>query len=315
VKIAIAHPAVFPVQGYGGTERAIWWLAKGLAERGHSVTLCGLPGSTNPFGDLHITDFSGDWFARLPKADVHHFFFTPPAQPKTPYLVTIEGNAKSGEVFYPNTVFVSANHAERHGGEYFAYNGIDLADYPLQPRNKPYWIFLAKASWRVKNVRGAIRIARKAGVPLDIVGGGIKGLPRFRGTRWRGMQGGLGKLQILQGARGLVFPVLWHEPFGIAVIEALALGAPVVATPFGSLPELVPEQVGVLAKSESELIAGVRACEQIPQEACRRWVEQHFTHHHMAAAYESLYRKVQSQPLHASTLKIAQDQGSMISYS
>ena len=313
MKVTIAHPAKFPVIGYGGTERAIWWLAKGLAERGHEVTLAGLPGSRNPYGPVFESDFSGEWYRGLPVADIRHFFFTPPAPLLSePYLLTIEGNAKAGEEFPENTVFVSRNHAERHGGEYFVYNGLDLSEYPFVPRDKNYWFFLAKASWRVKNVKGAIRIARKTRVPLHIIGGGSGYLPAWRGVKWRGMLGGSTKLHAIQGARGLLFPVVWNEPFGIAVIEALALGAPVVATPFGSLPELVPSGVGFIGKSYTELEEGVRVCEKIDPSACRAWAEK-FSHAEMARAYEVLYQKVLSERrLHSRPLVVAEDQGRMV---
>ena len=61
------------------------------------------------------------------------------------------------------------------------------------------------------------------------------------------MVGGQVKLDLLQGSRGLIFPVLWHEPFGLAVIESLYFGCPVYATPYGALPELAPPATGVLA--------------------------------------------------------------------
>jgi glycosyltransferase involved in cell wall biosynthesis len=315
MKIVVAHPARFPVVGYGGTERVVWWLIKGLAERGHDVVLFGLPGSKNPYGKVVESDFSQGWEQRIPDADVRHFFFTPPvALQSAPYLVTIEGNAKKGEQFAANTVFVSRNHAQRHGGSYYVYNGIDLAEYPLRPRNKDYWIFLAKASWRVKNVRGAIRAARAAGVPLEVVGGGYPWIPRWRGVRWRGMLGGAEKLAAISGCRGLLFPVLWHEPFGIAVVEALALGAPVVATPFGSLPELVPAHVGYIAHNDAELVEGIRQCKSLDPQACRQWVEAHFTNHQMTDSYLELYRKVQSGPLHVSPLVVTSDQGSMLAF-
>jgi hypothetical protein len=67
------------------------------------------------------------------------------------------------------------------------------------------------------------------------------------------MVGGQVKLDLLQGSRGLIFPVLWHEPFGLAVIESLYFGCPVYATPYGALPELVPPACGVLSAGRGEL--------------------------------------------------------------
>ncbi|MCA9720867.1 MAG: glycosyltransferase, partial [Gemmatimonadetes bacterium] len=43
--VALYHPAVLPVRGYGGTERVVVWLARGLAALGHRVTVLALPGS------------------------------------------------------------------------------------------------------------------------------------------------------------------------------------------------------------------------------------------------------------------------------
>ena len=51
------------------------------------------------------------------------------------------------------------------------------------------------------------------------------------------------KKYVIERSQGLIFPVKWHEPFGLAVTESLYLGAPVFATPYGSLPELVNEEV------------------------------------------------------------------------
>ena len=46
-----------------------------------------------------------------------------------------------------------------------------------------------------------------------------------------------------------VFPSIWHEPFGIPVIEAMAAGLPVVATRAGALPEVVVDgETGILVE-------------------------------------------------------------------
>ena len=55
---------------------------------------------------------------------------------------------------------------------------------------------------------------------------------------------------LLNASRGLIFPVRWHEPFGLAVIESLYFGCPVFATPYGALPELVQEVLDKLADGE-----------------------------------------------------------------
>ena len=114
-----------------------------------------------------------------------------------------------------NTVFVSRNHAVRFGSNCFVYNGID-EDYGKPDFNlrRTFVHFLANAAWRVKNVRGAIRIAREAHIPLHIIGGvrfnfnmGIR-FTFDRNAHFHGMKGGEEKNKIINGSKGLLFPVL-----------------------------------------------------------------------------------------------------------
>lgn len=289
LKIALVHSAIFPVLRYGGTERVIWWLTKGLRELGHSVQLVCLPGSSCPYAEVSsIHD-------PLPEAEIYHFFHTPPHEKtQKPYLVTIEGNGQPHEKFLENTVFVSKNHASRHGSEAFVYNGLDPDEYDFQKEKQKRLLFLAKASWRVKNVKGAIQIARASQLPLDILGGSRFWLPHFRGVSWRGMLGGQEKAQYLAKARGLLFPVLWHEPFGIAVVEALVSGTPVLASPFGSLPELVTEEVGKICQSYSDFLEGVQSLPDFSAETCRDWALSKFHYREMTKSYLSYYETVLS---------------------
>lgn len=291
MKITHVIDAQFPVAGYGGTERVCFWLAKAQAERGHEVSVLCRPGSSLPFArTLPLPEQFDQLDPLLPAGtEVVQLYTTPNFRAEAPVLVNIGGNGQAGEKFHPNTVFVSKNHAERHGWSEFVHNGLDLAEYPLERRKDNYLLFLAKASWRVKNLRGAIRIARASGRPLSVAGG--RAACWHSGVSSYGMVDGEKKLALLQSASALLFPVIWEEPFGVAVIEALACGTPVIATPRGGLPEIVDPSCGVLADSFVELVAAAKNF-RAPAEACRVRVEAAFTHHHMAEKYEMYYRRV-----------------------
>jgi glycosyltransferase involved in cell wall biosynthesis len=98
-----------------------------------------------------------------------------------------------------------------------------------------------------------------------------------------------------------VFPSLWHEPFGVPPIEAMASGLPVVATRSGALPEIVVEgETGLLvergdahelAQALIDLIED-RARRLRMGEAGRNRVLQHFTWDHHTEAWLQAYRDV-----------------------
>lgn len=281
-----------PVSLYGGTERVVWWLAKGLGELGASVVLVTAEGSHCPFAEVRSADFSRPIETQFSDIDLFHYNLTPETPPECPHLVTIHGNGKPGETFLRNTAFVSRNHATRHGAECFVYNGLDPSDYIYQEKKEEYLVFLGKASWRVKNVKGAIRLARLARRPLRIVGGKRLWLNHWRGIHWEGMLGGREKAELLACSSGLLFPVVWNEPFGLAVIEAMVSGTPVLASPFGSLPELVTDSVGAIRRSRREFLDGIERLKEWRSADCRDWVIEKFHYLKMAKDYLALYERV-----------------------
>ncbi len=300
MKVVLIHDAALPVQAYGGTERVVWWLSKALSERGITVVLASAPGTDCPWAEVVHPDFRRPIEEQV-EAGFYHYFNTPAVEPSRPHVVTIGGNGKPGETFFRNTVFVSRNHALRHGAQCFVHNGVDPSEYVFNTQKDGSLLFLAKASWHVKNVRGAIRIARKANRTLEILGGKRLFFNHWRGIHWNGMQGGEVKARFLSRASALLFPVLWNEPFGIAVVEALISGTPVIASPLGSLPELIHPDVGSLCEDEQDYVAAIADLGQIKSSRCREWALEHFTHHHMAEGYLKLYEKVlKGEPLNRS---------------
>jgi glycosyltransferase involved in cell wall biosynthesis len=296
MKITFEHAGILPVTHYGGTERIIYWLMKGLVEAGHEVNLISVAESSavKNIGVNLIIRKNEDWREDIPaKTDIVHTFYTPKLS-KFPHLVTIQGNGVPGEKFIKNTVFVSRKHAENHGAEAFVYNGLDLSEYPYVKKNNSTWnhfLFLAKASWKIKNLDGCVRACRQSSKHLEIAGGRWWGISRY--IHSQGMVDQIKKNKLLDNCDALLFPVRWHEPFGIAVIEAMARGLPVIGSPYGSLPELITRDTGLIAGNFNELLEIVsRNKNTFNSDTIRSYVESSFSHVIMTQNYITYYQKV-----------------------
>lgn len=317
MKIVIVSPVSVPAVRYGGTERVVWSLAIALQRAGHQVTIIAPPSPAAAGGNSVATVIprvAGQPLENLIPADtdVVHFHDAPPAPGfPFPYIVTIHGNGLPSAGADRNMVFLSRNHAERHGSSQWVYNGLDWSLYPAPPAapmQRSGYHFLGKAAWRVKNLRGAIALTRHLGTTLEVMGGyrfnfkmGIR-LTFDRHVHFHGMVDDAVKARIASSSRGLLFPVLWDEPFGLAVIESMYYGAPVFATTRGSLPELVTADTGILAPTVDDLEQALRSDPSFSAEACHDRALHHFSADRMAADYLEKYAVVMSGQQLSSTL-------------
>lgn len=289
---------------YGGTQRVVWALGKALLRQGHRVTYLAGSGSVCDFAPVLVYDPARPLGTQIPEGiDLVHLH-----QPLygelvegTPFVYTEHTNSGAGRELPFNTVFLSRDHAARHGSETFVYNGLDWDEYgtPDLRNARSYYHFLGNAAWRVKNVRGAIDVVRgMTGGRLVVLGGhrfNFKMGMRFTFSpkiRFAGMVGGEEKLSRLAGSKGLMFPVRWHEPFGLAVIESLYCGSPVFGTPYGSLPELVPPEVGFLSAGCSELRRAALEADDYSRLTCHDYAREMFSADRMAAGYVACYERV-----------------------
>ena len=83
----------------------------------------------------------------------------------------------------------------------------------------------------------------------------------------------------------------WHEPFGLAIIESLYYGCPVVGTPYGSLPELVNKQIGFLSIHKSELLQALENIQAFDSVLCHETALENFNSRKMAMAYLEKYSR------------------------
>ncbi len=304
MKILIVNNGIVPVHLYGGTERVIWGLGKELVQLGHEVDFLVKQGSYADFAKVIHIDESKSMVEQIKNEyDVVHFNFRPTAIEKLrlPYIITIHGNSNDLNELDKNTVFVSQNHASRYNSNAYVYNGLDWSDYSLPDLNnkRNYFHFLGNAAWRVKNVSGAIDVIKKTKTEKLKVLGGVRfnvnmGIRLTFSTKisFEGMVGGKKKFELLNGSKGLIFPVKWHEPFGLAIIESLYFGCPVFGTPYGSLPELVKEDVGFLSNRSDELVEAVLHADKYSRKRCHEYAVEEFNARRMAQNYVKKYEIV-----------------------
>jgi glycosyltransferase involved in cell wall biosynthesis len=183
------------------------------------------------------------------------------------------------------------------------YHGLPIDLYAANLKPDTYLAFLGRMSPE-KRVDRAIKIAKAAGRRLKIAAKidpneqdyfdrEIKHLLEDPLIEFVGEIGEDEKQEFLGKAAALLFPIDWPEPFGLVLIEAMACGTPVIAYPFGSVPELIEDgQIGFLVKDIAEAVAAVHRIAEIDRRTCRQVFERHFTATRMAAEYVELYRQV-----------------------
>ncbi len=110
--------------------------------------------------------------------------------------------------------------------------------------------------------------------------------------RFDGMVGGVEKNNLLKGSKGLIFPVLWNEPFGLSIVESLYFGCPVFGTPYGSLKEIIQPAVGFTSNSMNALIDAVKNAAQFNSSICHDYLMSNFTSIQMANNYLKKYEQV-----------------------
>ena len=292
--LLIFQNSIIPVFTYGGTQRDIWAQGKEMIKLGHKVTYLVKKGSSCSFAKILEYNPKNSIDSQIPE-DVDLVHFHAPLSEKItkkPYMITIHGNGQAGEVFDINSVFVSKNHAERHNSNMFVYNGLDfeeLGKVDLNARRK-HLLFLAKASRKEKNLEDCIWITHKLKRKLAIVGGRKISFSRY--VKSYGMQGGARKNLIIQHADALLFPVKWHEPLGLAILESMYFGCPVFGSEYGSLPELISKERGFLSNNISELVEALKDMSQYNRRNCHEFVCDNFSAKKMTENYLKLYEQI-----------------------
>jgi glycosyltransferase involved in cell wall biosynthesis len=183
------------------------------------------------------------------------------------------------------------------------YHGLPAALYGLVDRDEGYLAFIGRIS-REKRVDRAIEIARQAGLPLRVAAkiddadrayfdAEVRPLFDEPFVDYIGEIGEADKNGFLGGARALLFPIDWQEPFGLVMIEAMACGTPVIAWPGGSVAEVLePGLTGFIVDSIEAAVEAVGRSADLDRTGIRAEFDRRFTADRMAADYLAVYEQL-----------------------
>ena len=186
-------------------------------------------------------------------------------------------------------------------------HGMSTDLYRFRPSASDYLVFLGRISPE-KGPDRAIAIAKRLGMPLKIAAkvdqadaayfqDQIQPLLDHPLIEFLGEVGGEQKSALLGGAKALLFPIDWPEPFGLVMIEAMACGTPVIAYHCGSVPEVVEDGVtGFIVEDEDQAVAAVGRLAHIDRRRVRARFEQRFSATAMARRYLALYARAAYLP-------------------
>jgi glycosyltransferase involved in cell wall biosynthesis len=336
LRIALtADPEVpVPPRLYGGIERVVDMLARGLVDRGHEVTVFAHPASATA-GQLipwpgHASRSRADTLlnaATLARRvfaghfDIVHSFsrivylipFLPSPIPKlmtyqrkiTRRSVTL-GHALSRGTLWFSAVSQAMMHNVSDAGTWrLVFNGVPLSKYKFRQSvdiTAPL-LFLG----RIEEIKGphlAIEVARRTGSPL-VIAGNIPAehrqwyerriAPHIDGKDviYIGAINDTQKNELLGRVRALLMPILWEEPFGIVMAEAMACGTPVLGFARGSVPELIEHGVtGFVVNDLNAMARAVGCLADIDRAKCRMRVERLFSDTAIVDAYLTVYREM-----------------------
>ncbi|MBM4283680.1 MAG: glycosyltransferase family 4 protein [Deltaproteobacteria bacterium] len=321
-----------PPRDYGGTELAVAALIRGLQAQGVEVALFAARNSTllpaqGPFSEgfwppdkfsenlhlayafqrlqahppqvvhSHLENAAGFWAVGLPRVPLVVTLHTPLNPVKLEYLLSFPGL---------QIVVVSAFQARLlagHPGLHLIHHGLPLADYPFANNKEDYFLFLGRI-YPDKGLHTAIRLVQETGGRLVVAGPVFPpDQPYFetqirphldgRAIRYVGPADFARKVELLGKARALVLPVEVEEAFGLAMLEAMACGTPVLAYGRGAVPEVVADGVsGFVVHDFEEMKRRLADLPRLDPRRCREHVQTHFSWEANVLAHLSLYRRL-----------------------
>lgn len=269
------------------------------------------------YGSNHLTMLHlGQAYEVQDEFDIIHDHLAPLSMPtanlaSTPVVVTMHGpfNSENRKLFEllraPHIVTVSQaqlyplpniNHVAT------VHHGLPMKDYPFSEEHDGYLLYVGRISIE-KGVHYAVDVAQALDMPL-ILAAKVEGHdrayfkeyiePRLSDRiRWVGEVDEEERNKLMSRARAFLHPVVFREPFGLTLIEAMACGCPVIAFNRGAIPEIIKTGVtGYVVEDVEGMMDALSNIDSIDRAACRAHALEQFSVERMADGYEAVYKRL-----------------------
>jgi glycosyltransferase involved in cell wall biosynthesis len=321
-----------PPKKYGGIEWIVYSLCEGLTKLGHSkapgkhikifpksLIESGVSWQDHTYNMMNLSEafkMADDFDIIHTHVDLWDLYFAPVVKTKVlhtvhnPLYSSNKGDSrlKMFDHFRKNNFALISKSQRKLSWVRFGksahtvYNGIRMKEFKFNPKPKNHFIWSARVD-KYKGIENVIEIAEKANIKLELAGRldpsqqdyfNKKIKPHLgKNIKFIGEYSRNEKSDFFGQAKALIYPIEWHEPFGLNMVEAQACGTPVIAFDKGSVPEVVKHgKTGFVVKNIAEAVKAVKKIDQIKREDCRKWVEKNFTQTVMVKNYEKLYYRL-----------------------
>lgn len=315
----------------GSIEALVWLLTREMVRLGHEVTVFGLAGSEVD-GEL-VATFPGsygaegsldDWqlceWINLTRAveqskrfDVlhcHAYLWGIPLQPlshaplvHTMHITPDEDFSKLWAMWPESCVTAISkcqwnNFPERKPAAIVPH-GLDASQFNFCAEPGDYVCYLGRFI-SGKGPCQAIAAARKLGIRLLMAGPkndyfkkNVEPLIDGKTVEYVGFVRGAERDKLLGGARALLYPVQYQEPFGLVLVESMLCGTPVAAFNLGAVPEIIDEGItGCCANTPEEFLDAITKAMKLDRRIVRQQAERRFSAEQMAKDYLRVYEDV-----------------------